>query len=192
MSLDRNAPAFCGVEITMTSRDHTAPSAGSFIIRAAGPRDVDAIAVLLTTSAEAQGSRDSLCVNAEGLLREGFNDRPRFHVLVAASNTGIVGFALYFFTYSTWTSVNGLYLEDLYVDLGWRRHGIARALMRELASIAVNAGCRRFQWLVLRSNEPALRFYESLGAEGAHDWLLMQLGGDGLDRLVRGQTLSVA
>jgi GNAT superfamily N-acetyltransferase len=175
----------------MTSRDYTAPPSGSFIIRAAGPSDVDAIAELLTASAEAQGWRDSLCVNSEGLLREGFSDRPRFHALVAESNTEIVGVALYFFTYSTWTSANGLYLEDLYVDLGWRRHGIARALMRELASIAVGSGCRRFQWLVVRSNEPALRFYESLGAEGAHDWLLMQLRGDGLDRLVRDQTLAV-
>src|SRR5260370_28522663 len=159
----------------MTSRDHAVPPAGSFLIRAAEPGDVDAIALLLTASAEAQGCRDSLCVDAEALLRDGFAGRPRFHVLVAESSAGIVGFALYFFTYSTWTSVNGLYLEDLYVDLGSRRHGIARALMGELASIAVNAGCRRFQWLVLRSNEPALRFYESLGAEGAHDWLVMQL-----------------
>jgi GNAT superfamily N-acetyltransferase len=77
------------------------------------------------------------------------------------------------------------------VDLGWRRHGIARALMRALASIALNAGCRRFQWLVLPSNEPALRFYESLGAEGAQDWLVMQLRGDGLDRLVQDQTSSM-
>jgi GNAT superfamily N-acetyltransferase len=141
--LDRNAPAFCGVEITMTSRDHTAPLVGSFIIRAAGRRDVDAIAALLTASAEAQGWREALCVNAKGLLRDGFGDSPRFRVLVAESNTGIVGFALYFFTYSTWISVNGLYLEDLYVDLDWRRHGIARALMHELARIAVIAGCRR-------------------------------------------------
>jgi ribosomal protein S18 acetylase RimI-like enzyme len=163
----------------------SAPAAGSFIIRAAGRRDVDAVAVLLTASAEAQGWRDSLCVNAEGLLREGFGDSPRFQLLVAESNTDVAGFALYFFTYSTWTSVNGLYLEDLYVDPAWRRQGIARALMRELASIAVNAGCRRFQWLVLRSNEPALRFYESLGAEGAQDWLLMQLRGGELDRVVR-------
>jgi len=167
----------------MTSRDHIGPPAAGFIIRAAEPGDVDAIALLLAASAEAQGCRDSLCVNAEALLRDGFVSRPRFHLLVAESSTGIVGLALYFFTYSTWTSVNGLYLEDLYVDPGSRRQGIARALMAELAGIAVNAGCRRFQWVVLRSNGPALRFYESLGAEGAHDWLLMQLRGDGLDRL---------
>jgi GNAT superfamily N-acetyltransferase len=170
----------------MTRRDHPAPSAAaSFIVRAAGPRDVDAIAMLLTASAEAQGWRESLCVNAKALLRDGFADNPRFHALVAESHTGIAGFALYFFTYSTWTSVNGLYLEDLYVDLGWRRRGIARALMGELASIAASAGCRRFQWLVRRSNEPALRFYESLGAEAAHDWLMMQLRGDELDNLAR-------
>jgi GNAT superfamily N-acetyltransferase len=83
------------------------------------------------------------------------------HLLVADSNAAIVGFAL----------------------LGWRRHRIARALMRALASIALNAGCPRFQRPVLRPNEPARRFYESLGAEEAHDCLVMQLRGDGLDRL---------
>jgi GNAT superfamily N-acetyltransferase len=76
--------------------------------------------------------------------------------------------------------VNGLYLEDLYVDPAWRRHGIARALMGELASVAARAGCKRFQWTVLRANESAIRFYESLGARAADDWLMMQWGSDAL------------
>jgi len=77
---------------------------------------------------------------------------------------------VYFFTYSTWTSINGLFLEDLYVAAAWRRHGIARAIVTALTRVAHTAGCRRFQWLVLRSNQAAIRFYESLGAETADDW----------------------
>jgi hypothetical protein len=112
----------------VTPRDRTTPSAaGSFIIRAAGPRDVDAIALLLTASAEAQGWRDSLCVNAETLLRDGFVNSPRFHLRVADANTAIVGFALYFFTYSTWTSVNGrTWKTSMWISAGVVMGSLAR------------------------------------------------------------------
>jgi GNAT superfamily N-acetyltransferase len=157
-----------------------APAA--FSIRSATRDDITAIADMLAASAEAQGSRDQLCVDAARLLEDGFGESPRFHALVAEADGRLIGLALYFFTYSTWTSVNTLYLEDLYVDAGWRRQGIARALMRMLATLARDAGCRRVQWLVKRNNASAIRLYESLGAEAAGVWQLMQLRGDALDR----------
>src|SRR5579859_1552450 len=101
-------------------------------IRAARRDDVQVMAQLLMASAESQGERESLCVGAADLLREGFSDAPRFHALIAEANGRAVGLALYCITFSTWTSINGLHLEDLYVDLQWRRQGVARALMREL------------------------------------------------------------
>ena len=155
----------------------------SFIIRQGKPEDVELILELLSKSAEAQGSPGSLCVDVESLLRDGFCARPRFYVLIAECDRHAVGLALYFFTYSTWVSTNGLYLEDLYVEPKYRRHGIARALMRELAKIAHDNGCGRFQWAVLRSNEAAIRFYESLGGRIMEQWALMQLYGDGIERL---------
>ena len=148
---------------------------GEIAIREARPTDVSRLLELLAESAAAQGSVDALCVTEESLLRYGFGDSRRFQVLVAESSGHVVAIALYLFTFSTWTSVNGLHLEDLYVDAAWRRRGIARALMRRLADIAAEHDCRRFKWFVLRSNREAIAFYESLGAVRADEWEVMQL-----------------
>jgi ribosomal protein S18 acetylase RimI-like enzyme len=153
------------------------------VIRPAVADDVPAILTLLANSAEAQGSPSSLCVDAKSLLRDGFGPQPRFHALLAKVNDRPAGLALYFFQYSTWISTNGLYLEDLYVEPEYRRRGIARALMRELARIARDNDCGRFQWLVMATNESAIRFYESVGAEVAEDWSLMYVLRDGIERL---------
>jgi GNAT superfamily N-acetyltransferase len=147
----------------------------AMIIRAARADDVDAIARMLMESAESQGEPGALCVTAADLLREGFGDVPRFHALLADADGTIVGLALYVFHFSTWTSVNGIHLEDLYVDPAWRGRGVAHALMAELADIARQTGCRRLRWFVLRSNDRARRFYESIGAELLADWIYMQL-----------------
>jgi GNAT superfamily N-acetyltransferase len=155
----------------------------AFVIRRGTPDDTHDVLELLAKSAVAQGSPGSLCVDVETLLRDGFGDQPRFYLLIAEIEHRTVGLALYFFTYSTWISTNGLYLEDLYVEPEYRRLGIARGLMRELAKIARDAGCGRFQWLVLRSNAAAIRFYESLGAGIAEPWALMQLYRDDIERL---------
>lgn len=154
----------------------------TFVIRPGVAEDVKAVAALLADSAESQGARDSLCVDENALLRDGFGPEPRFELLVAAADSEIVGIGLYFFTYSTWTSANGLFLEDLYVAPRWRRRGIAAALMRALARIARERGCGRFEWGVQRSNEAAIRFYESLGANIANVWV-MQLNAAAIDKL---------
>jgi ribosomal protein S18 acetylase RimI-like enzyme len=156
---------------------------GDIAIREAIPSDLSAVVDLLADSAKSQGAPDSLCVDHAALLRDGFGTTPRVHLLVAVARTEIVAVAVYFFSYSTWTSINGLHLEDLYVATAWRRHGIARALVKALTRVAQRAGCRCFQWLVLRSNQEAIRFYESLGAAAADDWLLMQLPHDRIERL---------
>jgi GNAT superfamily N-acetyltransferase len=158
------------------------PIASDVTLRDARPSDVGRIVELLARSAEEQGSLDALCVDTDILLREGFGEHPRFHAIVADANGQVVAIAVYFFTFSTWTSVNGLHLEDLYVARDWRRRGIARALMEKLAAVAAEHGCRRFQWFVLRDNRDAIRFYESLGATVADEWRLMQLGSGMLDR----------
>ena len=162
----------------------------AMVIRPARPEDVDAIARLLKASAESQGEPHALCVTAADLLREGFGKAPRFHALLADAGGEIAGLALYVFHFSTWTSINGIHLEDLYVSPEWRGRGVARALMRELTDIARRAGCRRLRWFVLRSNEGARRFYESIGAETLADWVYMQVdprtgaseSGDAADR----------
>jgi GNAT superfamily N-acetyltransferase len=170
----------------MKRENHTTATSGEQIaIRKALPDDVVRIVELLIESAESQGAPEALCVDAAALLREGFGEPRRFRALVAESAGDIVGVAVYCFTFSTWTSINGMYLEDLYVEAAWRRRGIARALVLALANIAVEQDCRRFQWLVLRSNQAAIAFYESLGATATDEWMLMQMDGTTLDRLTR-------
>lgn len=148
------------------------------IIRDVRPVDVEAVLQLIVASAESQGMGDAVCVDADILRRELFGPSPRAHALVAEADGRLVGLALYLFTFSTWASVNGIHLEDLYVAADWRRRGVARALLKALAGVADAHGCRRVQWFVLRANTGAIRFYESFGAHVAEDWRLMYLGRD--------------
>ncbi len=86
-----------------------------------------------------------------------------------------VGFAIYFTTFSTFLCKPGLYLEDLFVEPAHRGSGIGKALLRRLASLAVERGCGRFEWRVLDWNEPSIRFYESLGAKLMPEWVLVRM-----------------
>jgi GNAT superfamily N-acetyltransferase len=153
------------------------------VIRPGTPADVHAIAKMLFDLAVSQGSAEALCVDAEALLRDAFGERPRVHLLIAESGDEIAGVALYFFNYSTWFSTRGLYLEDLFVLPAYRGRGFGCALMRHLARIARDEQCGRFQWMVLRSNETAIRFYESLGAKLHEDWAPMMIHADGIAKL---------
>ena len=119
------------------------------------------------------------------LLRDGFGSSPRYACLMALWSGEPAGFAFYFHNYSTWQGKWGLYLEDLFVRPSFRGRGIGRALLIELARIAVRDGCGRFQWQVLDWNEPAFSFYEKLGARRLGEWVTMRLDGEALERLAR-------
>ena|SRR5437762_7718966 len=137
---------------------------------------------MLRASSEEQGGLDHLCATEDNLREDGFGPEPRFHVAIAEVNGEAAGLALYFFIYSTWTSRNGVYLEDLFVWPQFRRKGVARALMQHLAKVAVDSRCGRMIWLVLRAN-PAVRFYESVGAAALAEWMPMQITGERLRQL---------
>jgi len=94
-----------------------------------------------------------------------------------------VGFAVWFHNYSTFLSRRGLYLEDLFVLPEWRGRGVGGALLRHLAGLAVQRECGRMEWSVLDWNEPAIRFYKSLGARPMDEWTVYRLTGDALTRL---------
>ncbi|WLR93393.1 GNAT family N-acetyltransferase [Shinella zoogloeoides] len=96
------------------------------------------------------------------------------------------GFAVWFKSYSTWQAKNGLYLEDLYVTPAHRGGGVGKLLMRHLARVAVEEGCGRFEWSVLDWNEPAIRVYDSIGAEPQNEWIRYRLSGDRLKKFAEG------
>jgi GNAT superfamily N-acetyltransferase len=152
-------------------------------IRAAIAADVDEILALIHELAVYERAPLDVTATAADLLRDGFGDHPRFHVLLACEGDKIGGFAFYFFAYSTWRAQPTLYLEDLFVRPAYRRRGWGLSLMRRLAEEAVKCGCGRFQWQVLDWNEPAVRFYETLGARILREWWTVRVEGDAIARL---------
>lgn len=107
---------------------------------------------------------------------------PAAHAVLAFSAGEPAGFALYFFNYSTFLARPGLYLEDLFVPPAHRGRGIGKALLLHLAKLANARGCGRMEWSVLDWNQPAIDFYESLGARRMKEWQICRLTGDALAR----------
>jgi GNAT superfamily N-acetyltransferase len=119
------------------------------------------------------------------IRRDGFGRRRYFETLICFRGREPIGFALYFFTYSTFVGRPSIWLEDLFVVPEARGIGAGKALLTELARIAVRRGCGRLEWTVLDWNTPSIRFYESLGAKLRKDWILTRLTGEPLRRLGR-------
>ena len=153
------------------------------VIRKATREDVPAILGLVQELATYEKEPDAVVATEEDFLRDGFGERPAFEVLVAQDADVVVGFGLYFFSYSTWVGRKCLYLEDLFVKPSHRGRGAGLALMKALAKVAVESDCRRFVWAVLDWNEPAIAFYERLGAKVMREWLTVRMDGEALKRL---------
>jgi GNAT superfamily N-acetyltransferase len=119
------------------------------------------------------------------IRRDGFGPRRYFETLICFRGRDPVGFALYFFTYSTFVGRPSIWLEDLFVVPQARGAGAGKALLSELARIAVRRRCGRLEWSVLDWNTPSIRFYEGLGAKLRRDWILTRLTGEPLRRLAR-------
>jgi GNAT superfamily N-acetyltransferase len=153
----------------------------STVIRAGAARDLPAVLALVSGLA----AFEKLPGPDEGAPARFAADfaRGRFQLLVAESAGVLVGYALYFYNYSTFLARPSLYLEDLFVEPGARGQGIGERLMRMLAAEAVRQGCGRFEWTVLDWNERAQKFYRSLGAEMLDEWLVCRVAGDALTKL---------
>jgi GNAT superfamily N-acetyltransferase len=152
-------------------------------LRPATREDVPVLLAFVRELAAYERSPDEVVATEEDFLRDGFGPEPRFRALVAEWDGETAGFALWFYNWSTWTGRPGMYLEDLYVRPQLRRHGIGKALLRELARIAVEQGCRRVVWQVLDWNQPAIDFYRSLGARIMPEWVTVRLEGEALARM---------
>jgi GNAT superfamily N-acetyltransferase len=158
---------------------------GDATIRPAARADVAAVHGLIGELA-AYEKLEHLCTGSVQALEDAlFGLHPRVDVLVADLDGEIVGFALFFPTFSTFLARPGLWLEDLYVRPAHRGAGLGRRLLRALAAIAVERGCGRFEWAVLDWNAPAIGFYERMGAAVLPDWRVVRVTGDALDRLGR-------
>jgi GNAT superfamily N-acetyltransferase len=152
-------------------------------IRPARPGDETDILRLIRALADYEREPDAVEATAEGLRAHLFADAPRVFAHVAEQDGRIVGIAVWFLNFSTWTGRHGIYLEDLFVDPAVRGGGVARGLMRALAAEAQARDCARVEWAVLDWNEPAKAFYRRLGARHNETWEPWRLDGDALAAL---------
>jgi GNAT superfamily N-acetyltransferase len=152
-------------------------------IRPASPADCGTILEFIRELGEYERLAHEVVATEAGLRETLFGARPSAEVVLVEHDGEAAAFALFFHTYSTFLAKPGLYLEDLFVRPQHRRHGIASALMKHLAAIAVDRGCGRFEWSVLDWNQPALDFYRRLGAIPMSEWTVQRLTGDALRTL---------
>jgi len=155
-----------------------------FRIEPATERDLPIILRLVKSLAEYEHLAHAV-VATEATLRESLFVRRAAEVVIGYAGDEPAGFAVFFPTFSTFLGIPGMYLEDLFVDPKFRRQGLGEALLARLARIAVERGCGRLEWSVLRWNELAIGFYEKLGARPMDDWVPYRLTGDSLRTLAR-------
>jgi GNAT superfamily N-acetyltransferase len=154
-------------------------------IRPATAADVPQILDFVRALAAYERELDAVTATEADLLRDGFGPNPFFYCLIAEQDSVPAGFAFYFFSYSTWLGRPGLYLEDLFVHPEFRGLGIGKALLQQVAAIAVEKGCPRLQWEVLDWNTPAIEFYRAMGAEFMDAWRNVRVSGEALKRLAK-------
>ena len=157
-----------------------------FEIRCAEEKDCELILQFIRRLADYEKLLHEVSATVDDVRRELFNPNPSAHALIAYEDDKPVGFALYFYNFSTFLTRRGLYLEDIFIAPDYRGKGYGKALLRFLAQKAVQEKCGRFEWVVLEWNKPAIGFYEKMGAKLMTDWRLCRLTGEALSRFAEG------
>lgn len=144
--------------------------------------DVGLILHFIKELAQYENMLNEVVATEEDLIEWVFKKK-KAEVLFAVADGAEIGFALFFHNFSTFLGRAGLYLEDLYVRPEYRGRGFGRAILKELAGIAVERGCGRLEWWCLDWNRPSIDFYLSMGAQPMGDWTVYRLTGDTLNAL---------
>ena len=149
-------------------------------IRPATVNDVDQIMQFVVDLAIYEKEEDAVIARPEDFKKALFCESPQAYCLIAEADGKAVGFAVYFFSFSTWLGQHGIYLEDLYVTPESRGIGAGKALLKQLAVIAVEKNLGRVEWSVLDWNEPSIKFYKAMGAEPKEGWTVYRLADQAL------------
>ena len=149
-------------------------------IRSATADDAALILKFVTELATYEKAANEVVATTSDIKKSLFGASSTAHALICETDGKPIGFAVYFFNYSTWLGKNGLYLEDLYISPEHRGSGAGKALLKHLARIAVEKKCGRFEWSVLDWNTPAISFYKSIGAKPQNEWVGYRLDGEAL------------
>jgi len=158
-------------------------SVENLVIRPAQPDDAATLFNLIQALAEYEKLSDQVTGSAEALKEHLFGDRPCIEAIVADYNGKSVGFALFFTNYSTFLTKPGIYLEDLFVLPDYRGLGIGKALLVRLAQLTLERDCGRLEWSVLDWNQPAIGFYQRMGATVLPDWRICRVTGAAIEQL---------
>ncbi|CAH0525678.1 GNAT family N-acetyltransferase [Vibrio hippocampi] len=150
-------------------------------IREALVEDTEIILRFITELAIYEKLEDEVRTSISDIESSLFSPQSTAHAIICEVNGVPIGFAVYFYNYSTWLGKNGLYLEDLYVSREFRNIGAGKAILKYLAKLAVSKNCGRFEWCVLDWNEPAIDFYKSIGAKPQDEWVIYRLAGNELE-----------
>jgi hypothetical protein len=156
-------------------------------IEPATERDLPAIEHLVRQLARYEKLEHAMVASQNDFREALFGAERNAHALMAFVEDAAVGFALYFYNFSTFAGKRGIYLEDIFVEPEYRGRGIGSALLKRLARIAKEQGCGRMEWSVLTWNQPSIDFYHRLGAITLQDWRIFRVNGDALERLAEGE-----
>lgn len=159
---------------------------GGAVLRAAAPGDEPGILACIQALADYEREPDAVENSADALTATLFGAEPKAFAHVVERENTIVGIAIWFLTYSTWTGKHGIWLEDLFVDDSERGRGFGKALIASLAAVCVERGYPRLEWTVLDWNAPSIAFYRSLGAVPMEEWTTQRLTGPELAALAAG------
>jgi len=153
------------------------------VIRPAGIEDTEEILALIYELAVYEKAPNEAKATAEQIRQSFFCENPKVFCEIVEEDGKIAGLAIWFLNYSTWQGMHGIYLEDLYIRLEYRKRGYGKDLLKHLAGICKERGYGRFQWWVLDWNTPAIDFYTSLGAIAMDEWTVYRVSGKELNDL---------
>ena len=156
--------------------------------REAGEGDLKSVLFFIRKLAEYERMADEVTAT-EALLRKWMFEQKVAECILADDGEKDIGFALYFYNFSTFQGKAGIYIEDIYVLPEYRGSGIGKTLISMVAAEAVKRGCGRVEWMCLDWNEPSIEFYRSIGAESLDDWTKFRLSGDALEKCGNDQNM---
>jgi len=160
----------------------TDPVSGQFSIRFATPNDIPVILQLIKELASFENLLH-MVVADEKLLEEWLFQKKVAEVIIGEINNMVIGFSLFFHNFSTFLGKPGIYIEDVYVKKEYRHQGYGKSFFRFIAQLARERDCGRMEWSVLDWNEPAIQFYQSLGASPLNEWTVYRLTSEGIQNL---------
>lgn len=187
VAVDSGAEGSCpGAEGSDTTAEGSYPSAkgsdtNGLVIRRAVAEDAGLILTFITDLAIYEKAEHEVIATQADIRRSLFSESSTAQALIASLAGEPIGYAVYFFNYSTWLGKKGLYLEDLYISPDCRGSGAGKGVLKYLARLAVEQDCGRFEWSVLDWNQPAIDFYQSIGALPQDEWVGYRLAGPALE-----------